>query len=93
MIYATADFQKRLARAGLSMTELADKAEIHRTTPYTWVEVRPTGKRRPIRAHHAWRVAKAYAEQAGVSEEEAFSRLFVEEEQPAVAPEAADVPA
>ncbi len=74
------DFVDTVARTGLSMTDFADTAGINRTTIYALLkpELHPNRKGGMQRTT-AWKLAKAYATAAGVDEEAAFARLFVEE--------------
>ena len=74
------DFVDTVARTGLSMKEFADTAGVNRTTIYALLkpELHPHRKGGMQRAT-AWRLAKAYASAAGVDEDAAFGRLFVEE--------------
>lgn len=80
------DFDTLVARAGLSKREFARRSGIS----YATVKALENPEQHPyrrggMRPDTAWKMAKAYAEAAGISEEAAFVRLVVEEPHDAVA--------
>jgi hypothetical protein len=80
------NFDDLIARAGLTKLGLAKKARVSYATVKALINpshspYRTGGMRRDT----AWKLAKAYAEAAGVDEETAFARIVVEEPAGAVA--------
>jgi hypothetical protein len=80
MLQPNPQFKTWIARANLSIDDLAERTNVQRSTIYAWVHRDPAKRprRAGIQRRLAWRVANAYAATVGVREEEAFSRLFVE---------------
>ena len=80
-IRVKSDFADTIARAGLTMTGFAEHAGVNRATLYALINPAQHPKRRGgmLRAT-AWKLAKAYAQAAGIEEEAAFERLLVEED-------------
>ena len=81
ILRAAPDFKKTIYSAFASMDELAEHSGVNRSTLFAWTNPKTQAKT-GIRLNLAWDVARAYARKEGVSKEEAFSRLFVEEEAP-----------
>lgn len=80
------DFDTLVARAGLSKREFARRSGIS----YATIMALKNPEQHPyrkggMRPDTAWKMAKAYAEAAGVDEETAFARLVVEEPVDAIA--------
>lgn len=81
MIKVAPDFEHTIARAGFSKMSLAEAAGVGTATIYGIVDPAQQPKRRGgVRATTAWKIARAFAEATGITEEEAFQRLFIEEE-------------
>jgi hypothetical protein len=75
------NFDDLIARAGLTKLGLAKKAKVSYATVKGLINpshspYRTGGMRRDT----AWKLAKAYAQAAGVDEESAYVRIVVEEE-------------
>ena len=79
IVRAAPDFKKTIYSAFASMDELAQRSGVNRSTLFAWTNPKTQAKT-GIRLNLAWEVARAYAQKEGISKEEAFSRLFVEEE-------------
>lgn len=80
MLRADPEFKRAIFSAGLSVDDLADRAGLQRSTLYAWLNPKIQAKRKiGIRPKNAWDVARAYAKIEGITKEEAFKRLFVEE--------------
>jgi hypothetical protein len=82
----TDDFDDIIARAGLTKLGLAKRAKVS----YATVKGLRNPDQHPqrtggMRRDTAWKLAKAYAEAAGVDEDTAFARIVVEESAGAVA--------
>lgn len=75
------DFEKQIALAGFSRTSLAKAAKVAPATVHGIVhpQWQPQRKSYTVRPRTAWSLAKAYARVSGVSEDEAFNRLFTQE--------------
>lgn len=81
MIKVAPEFEHTIARAGFSKMSLAEAAGVGTATVYGIADPAQQPKRRGgVRATTAWKIARAFAMATGVDEEEAFKRLFVEEE-------------
>ena len=80
MLRPAADFKDKLAKFDLdidTLVRLVGEDNINRSTVFAWLSPK-ADRPRNIRRRKAWRVARAYAQHAGVSEDEAFRALFVE---------------
>jgi hypothetical protein len=68
------DFDKKIERAGLSKAELARRADVSKYT----LQKKTSGEIPRTRGAIAWRVARAYANQRGITDEQAMLELFEE---------------
>jgi DNA-binding XRE family transcriptional regulator len=67
------DFGSRIARAGLTQAELARLADVSKFAINRMVKGEYEAA---IREATAWRIARAFAQAANISEEDAFGQLF-----------------
>jgi len=68
------DFDKKIERAGLSKAELARRAEISKYT----LQKKTSGEIPRTRGAIAWRLARSYAKERGITDEQAMLELFEE---------------
>jgi hypothetical protein len=61
--------------------QLVGEDNLNRSTVFAWF----AQTTRSVRPRKAWRVARAFAQHTGLSEQEAFKILFVEAPDPALA--------
>lgn len=74
---ARAEMGRLIARAGFTQRELAEAAGVSDRTIYDLTSP-PTGREGRTRPSTAWKIARAYAERAGVTDEAAYLALFSE---------------
>ncbi len=84
--YLSAHFSDLIARAGLSQRAVAQRAGLSCSTIMGLVHpaIHP-GRRSSMQRRTAWRIAKAYADVAGIAADLAFRTLVIEERQTAAA--------
>ena len=68
------DFDKKIERAGLSKAELARRAEVSKYT----LQKKTSGELPRTRGAIAWRLARAYAKERGITDDQAMLELFEE---------------
>ncbi len=74
------DFADKIARAGFTLTDFAEQAQVNRTTIHQLLNPDQYPARRGgMQRITAWKLAKAYARATGIAEQQAFSELIVEE--------------
>lgn len=79
-IRARPDFSTIIARAGFTRTELAKASGISPRTIDSLANPAGYGREGYTRELTAWKVAKGFAQLTGMTEDDAYARLFVEEE-------------
>jgi hypothetical protein len=78
------DFADRIAKYDIGMNEMADLANIGRSTLYALQNPEAHGERARGGMHRrtAWKLIRAFSERAGVPEEQARSLLLIEVDEP-----------
>ena len=85
MIKIAPGFEREIAKVGLSKAELAREAQIGLSTLHAIINPATQPNRvGGVRPNTAWKLARAFAAHAGVSQDDAFARLFVEEDRPKI---------
>jgi hypothetical protein len=79
MLRPSENFRDLIARAGLEPKDIIERASISRATLFGWLNPSSQPNRRgDLRRSNAWKIARAYATAAGITEDEAFKALFIE---------------
>jgi hypothetical protein len=74
------EFAETIAKAGFSITEFATAAGLERTTLHALINPSQHPQRKGgMMRTTAWKIAAAYANRAGLSAEDAYSKLLAEE--------------
>ncbi|MDP9312661.1 MAG: hypothetical protein M3R24_17540 [Chloroflexota bacterium] len=80
MIRPKPDFETTVARAGFSLRSLAIEAGVSYSTVLGTLRLNQPQRRGGMLARNAWKLARTVAAKTNETEEQAFARLFVEEE-------------
>jgi hypothetical protein len=87
MIKIAPDFEREIAEVELSKAELAREAQIELSTLHAIINPAAHPNRvGGIHPNTAWKLARSFAAHAGISQEAAYARLFVEEDRPNITP-------
>ena len=85
-IRVKSDFAHTIAQAGLTLTDFAAAARVNRSTLHALINpAQHPDRRGGMLRTTAWKLAQAYAKITGLSDQQAFERLLVEEEDEQVA--------